>query len=142
MKCDAVNGRQTFDEELSEGNEAKDIRRKHGVDVLILYIADDVDAVGAAGVVNCRDGFGKMRLKMRQVKLKWVSLPRMSTLRRFCGTLVHSADTWALSVTSSCTTAICPPCCTPADLCAALAASATFISWSVRRATRIRFEPP
>lgn len=55
--CGAVSGRQTFDEELSEGNEAEDIRRKHCVDVLILYIADDVGAVGAAGVVNCRDRF-------------------------------------------------------------------------------------
>ena len=61
MKCGAVSGRQTFDEELSEGYEAEDIRRKHGADVLILYIADDVGAVGAAGVVNCHDGFGKMR---------------------------------------------------------------------------------
>ena len=140
--CGAVSGRQTFDEELSEGNEAKDIRRKHGVDVFILYIADDVGAVGAAGVVNCRDGFGKKISKMRQVELKWVSLLRISTLRRFCGTWVHSADTWARSVTSSCTMAICPPCCTPADLWAALAASATFTSWSARRARRIRFEPP
>lgn len=52
-----VCDRQTFDEELSEGNEAEDIRRKHSVDVLILYIADDVGAVGAASVVNCRDDF-------------------------------------------------------------------------------------
>jgi hypothetical protein len=141
VMCGAVSGRQTFDEELSEGNEAEDIRRKHSVDVLILYIADDIGAVRAAGVVNCRDG-GKVRSKTRQVELKWANSPRMSTLRRFCGTLVHSADTWARSVTSSCTMAICPPCCTPADLCAALAASATFTSWSVRRARRIRFEPP
>lgn len=56
-----VCDRQTFDEELSEGNEAKDIRRKHSVDVLILYIANDVGTVGAASVVNCRDSFGKMR---------------------------------------------------------------------------------
>jgi hypothetical protein len=55
--CGAVSGRQTFDQELSEGNEAEDIRRKHCVDVLILYIADDVGAMGAAGVVNCRDRF-------------------------------------------------------------------------------------
>lgn len=137
-----MSGRQTFDEELSDGNEAKDIRRKHGADVLILYIADDVGAVGATSVVNCHDGFGNMKLITRQVEVRWVSLPRMSTLRRFCGTLVHSADTWALSVTSSGTMAICPPCCTPADLCAALAASATLTSWSARRARRIRFEPP
>lgn len=52
-----AGGRQTFDEELSEGNEAENIRRKHCVDVLILYIANDVGAVGAAGVVDCRDGF-------------------------------------------------------------------------------------
>jgi hypothetical protein len=55
--CGAVSGRQTFDEELSEGNEAEDIRRKHCVDVLILYMADDVGAVGAAGVVYCRGVF-------------------------------------------------------------------------------------
>ena len=67
--CGAVCGRQTFDEELSEGNEPEDIRRKHCVDVLILYIADDVGAVGTAGVVTCRDGFGKMRSKTRQVEL-------------------------------------------------------------------------
>lgn len=121
-----VRGRQTFDEELSEGNKANDIRRKHSVDVLILYIADGVGAVGATSVVNCRDGFEKMRLKTRQMELNWVSILSMSTLRRFWGTLVHSADTWARSVTSSCTMAICPPCCTPEDLCAALAASATF----------------
>jgi hypothetical protein len=132
-----VSGRQTFDEELSERNEAEDIRRKHSIDVLILYIADDVGAVGAAGVVNCRDGF-----ENAASGTEIGSLPRMSTLRRFCGILVHSVDTWARSVTSSCTMAICPPCCTPADLCAALAASATFTSWSSRRARRIRFEPP
>jgi hypothetical protein len=54
-----VCDRQTFDEELSEGNEAKDIRRKHSVDVLILYIANDVGTVGAASVVNCRDSSGR-----------------------------------------------------------------------------------
>ena len=69
MMCGAVSSRQTFDEELSAGNEAEDIRRKHCVDVLILYITDNVGAVGAAGVVNCRDGFGKMRPKTRQVEL-------------------------------------------------------------------------
>ena len=61
--CGAVSGRQTFDEELNEGNEAEDIRRKHSVDVLILYIADDVGAMGAASVIDCRDGFGRMSLK-------------------------------------------------------------------------------
>jgi len=59
--CGAVSGRQTFDEELNEGNEAEDIRRKHSVDVLILYIADDVGAMGAASVIDCRDGFGCRR---------------------------------------------------------------------------------
>jgi hypothetical protein len=58
-----VCDRQTFDKELSDGNEAEDIRREHSVDVLILYVADDVGTVGAASVVNYRDGFGKMRSK-------------------------------------------------------------------------------
>ena len=65
----------------------------------------------------------------------------MSTLRNSCGTLDHSAATWVLSVTSSCTETIFPPSFTPAALCAASAASATFSSWSARRATRIKFEP-
>lgn len=60
----AAGGRQTFDEELSEGNEAENIRRKHCVDVLILYIANDVGAVGAAGVVNCRRWFQKDEIKI------------------------------------------------------------------------------
>lgn len=62
IRC-AAGGRQTFDEELSEGNEAENIRRKHCVDVLILYIANDVGAVGAAGVVNCRGWFQEDEIK-------------------------------------------------------------------------------
>ena len=68
--CGAVSGEtDDYDEELSEGNKAEDIRRKHCLDVLILYIADDVGAVGTAGVVNCRDGFGQIRSRTWQVKL-------------------------------------------------------------------------
>jgi len=52
--------RQTFDEELGEGYEAENVRREHSVDVLILYIANAIDAVGATGVVYCRDSLGKM----------------------------------------------------------------------------------
>lgn len=68
----AAGGRQTFDEKLSEGNEAENISRKHCVDVLILYIANDVGAVGAAGVVNCRRWFQKDG-KLQQVRLQLVS---------------------------------------------------------------------
>jgi hypothetical protein len=52
--------RQTFDKELGEGYEAENVRREHSVDVLILYTANPIDAVGAAGVVDCRNSFGKM----------------------------------------------------------------------------------
>jgi hypothetical protein len=61
-----VSGRQTFHEELGEGNEAEDVYREHSVNVPVLYIANFIDAVGAAGVVHCRDGFGKTKLKRAQ----------------------------------------------------------------------------
>ena len=50
--CIWGTGKQTFDDELGEGNEAEDICREHSVDVLVLYIANAVDAMGAAGVVD------------------------------------------------------------------------------------------
>jgi hypothetical protein len=43
---------QTFDEELGEGNETEDVRREHGIDVLVLDIADAIDAMGTTGVVD------------------------------------------------------------------------------------------
>jgi len=90
---------------------------------------------------GCRQKDKKERCADNKERKKKKSAPRMSTLRNSCGTLDHSAATWVLSVTSSCTETIFPPSCTPAALCAAPAASATFSSWSARRETRIKFEP-
>ena len=56
-------GRQTFYEELGEGNETEDVRREHSVDVAVLYIANAVDAVRAASVIDCHDEFGKRKSK-------------------------------------------------------------------------------
>jgi hypothetical protein len=108
--CGAGSGRQTFDEELREGNEAEDIRRKHCVDVLILYMADGGNAEGAAGVVNCRDGFRNMRSKTRQVETEVGELtedvdvaevlryfgPQLRHLGSICDVELHDGDLPAL----------------------------------------------
>lgn len=56
-------GRQTFYEELGEGNETEDVRREHSVDVAVLYIANAVDAVRAASVIDCPDESKKTKSK-------------------------------------------------------------------------------
>jgi hypothetical protein len=69
-------------------------------------------------------------------------LPRMSTLRRSCGTLLHNAATCVLSDTSNCTVANFPPTVRPDSLWAARQASETRDRASARRATRMTFAPP
>ena len=58
-------GRQTFYEELGEGNETEDVRREHSVDVAVLNIANAVDAVRAASVIDCPRRIQKNEVEMR-----------------------------------------------------------------------------
>jgi hypothetical protein len=61
---DTVNvKRQTFHEELGDGNETKDVRCEHSVDVALLYISNAVGAVRAASVVDCRDEIRKTQVE-------------------------------------------------------------------------------
>ena len=109
--CGAVSGRQTFDEELSERNETEDIRRKHCVDILILYIANDVGTVRAAGVVNCRERFredeienarargtevGELTEDVNVAEVLWYFGPQRRHLGSICHVELHDGDLPAL----------------------------------------------
>ena len=62
--------RRTLDEELREGYEAEDVHVEHRLDLLLLDVADLVDAEDEACVVHCAQFKRKRAIVLASLDLK------------------------------------------------------------------------